>query len=241
VGQTHVEAMQERPPPHATPQPPQLAGSLVKSTQLWPHAAYGAVQPPTHDPAWQKLVAPEQTLPQPPQFCGSLSSTRQTPSQTVLPAGQTHDPEMHAWPPPQARSQLPQWFGSVAVSTQATPQLVCPGPGQPQLPFRQLWLDAHRFPHFPQFAESVRTSVQVAPQASSPAPQVVGPSGGPSGGAPPSQFPPVQVGATWQGTPVWQRFSSVRPQPVTATAARTTTQIPSSADGLPLVMRIHSR
>jgi hypothetical protein len=30
--------MQERPPPHAMPQAPQLAGSLVRSTQLCPQA-----------------------------------------------------------------------------------------------------------------------------------------------------------------------------------------------------------
>lgn len=85
---------------------------------------YGAVQPPTHVPAWQKGEALEQALPQAPQFWASLSSDRQMPSQTTLPAGQTHAPAMHDVPPPQAWSQAPQWFGSVAVSTHSSPQLV---------------------------------------------------------------------------------------------------------------------
>ena len=228
AGQTHFEATQERPPPHTTPQAPQLAESLVRSTQLWPQAEKGGVQPPTHDPAWQKPALLGQALPQAPQFCGSLASERQTPSQTTVPAGQAHDPEMHDWPPPQARSQLPQWFGSVAVSTHWSPQLVCPGAAQPQPPLRQVWLGPHRFPQPPQFAESVRRSVHVAPQAlrlAGAGRRSVGPDvhcGCPSGltsGCPPSQLAPEQVDtdASWQGTPFAQRFSPVRPQPTTAT------------------------
>jgi hypothetical protein len=66
--QTHFEATQRRPPPHTTPQAPQLAESLVRLTQLWPQTVRGGRQPPTHDPAWQKLALLGQDLPQPPQF-----------------------------------------------------------------------------------------------------------------------------------------------------------------------------
>jgi len=235
AGQTHFAATQERPPPHTTPQAPQLAELLVRSTQLWPQAVKGGIQPPTHDPARQKLALLGQALPQLPQFCGSLASERQTPPQATVPAGQAHDPAKQDWPPTQARPQPPQWFGSVAVSTHWSPQLVCPGAGQPQPPLRQVWLAPHRFPQPPQLAESVRRSVHVAPQAASPPPHVAGPSGPtsscdcPSGltsGCPPSQLAPEQIDidASWQGTPFAQRFRPVRPQPTTATR-----QIPRSA------------
>jgi len=59
------------------------------------------------------------------------------------------------------------------------------------------------------------TSTQLSPQICRPPAQVVGASGWP-----PSQLPPGQDdGITWQGTPVWQRLSSVRPQPRTAATA----------------------
>jgi len=252
AGQTHFEEAQERPPPHTTPQAPQLAESRVRSTQLWPQAVYGGVQAPTHAPAWQKAEALGQALPQAPQFRGSLASERQTPSQSMVPAGQTHAPEMHDPPPPQARSQLPQWFGSVAVSTHSSPQLVCPGAAQLQARLRQVWPAPHRFPQPPQFATSLRRSAHVSPQASRPTPQGVGTSVELSGltsrcgcasaltsGCPPSQLAPGQVDigtdASGQGSPSAQRFNPVRPQPTTATS-----QIPRNAatrGGMPTYSR----
>jgi hypothetical protein len=213
---------------------------------------YGAVQPPTHDPAWQKGAALAHALPQAPQFCASLSTDRQTPSQTTVPTGQLQDPATHASPPPHAWSQAPQWFGSVLVRTHSSPQLVCPGAEQPQLPLRQVWLAPQRWPQLPQFSASPRTSVQDAPHACRPAPQVGASVRGPSVGAsvripstgasarPPSQPPPTQIGIepSWQGTPFAHRFSSVRPQPSAVDAAAR--QIPSAARWL-LVMSNHPR
>jgi hypothetical protein len=57
---------------------------------------------------------------------------------------------------------------------------------------RQIWFAPHCLPQLPQLLESLRTSVQVAPHACWPSPQVVGPSGWPSGN-PPSQSPPGQI------------------------------------------------
>lgn len=78
-----------RPEPHAVPQAPQLASSLVRSTQVPPQQVSDAPQtepphvhvPPTH-------VSPlAQAFPQVPQLAESVWISTQTPEQSTPPPG----------------------------------------------------------------------------------------------------------------------------------------------------------
>jgi hypothetical protein len=50
AGHTHFDASHACVDVHASPQPPQLSGSAVVSTQLSPHVVNGMVQVATHAP-----------------------------------------------------------------------------------------------------------------------------------------------------------------------------------------------
>jgi hypothetical protein len=43
AGHKHLPPLQDFPPPHASPQPPQFSGSVFSLTQLSPHATFGLV------------------------------------------------------------------------------------------------------------------------------------------------------------------------------------------------------
>jgi hypothetical protein len=138
----------------ATPQAPQSALSLFRSTHALLHALRPALHVGAQLPAVQTWPAAHAT-PHPPQFCGSFVLLTQPPEQPVVPCGHTHDPPLqispgaHAWPQP---SQLP---GSLIASTQipsqststdphetgAVPALVPPVPVLP-VPVLVAWLDA---------------------------------------------------------------------------------------------------
>ena len=106
----------------------------------------------TQAPAWQKVVAPPQTLPHVPQFWGSAASEWQNPSQSWVPAGQVHDPCTQVVPWAQAWLHDPQFAGSVAVSTQALPQAVVPGAVQAHLPPEQVSAAEHAPTQLPQWS-----------------------------------------------------------------------------------------
>jgi hypothetical protein len=145
----HDELMQVLPPPHAFPQVPQLAPSVLVSLQLPPqqvvppvhalphdpqfalsfevstqtllHAVWLPLQPTVHLPATQLqvLFPPWQTLPHDPQFFASVWVSTQALVQTS-PFGHAHWPLVHVAPVAHLLPQLPQFSGLVCVLPQPT-------------------------------------------------------------------------------------------------------------------------
>jgi hypothetical protein len=72
--QEHLPALQVRPAPQSTPQPPQLVASVRVSTQRPPQRVRGEAQ--THAPAAQYCESGH-TFPQAPQLLRSLRRSRQ--------------------------------------------------------------------------------------------------------------------------------------------------------------------
>jgi hypothetical protein len=81
IGHAHALAVQSFPPPHMTPQAPQLLGSLVSFTHAPPHAVKLVGQPAVvHAPALQVDIGP-QTLPHAPQLFLSAATSTHAPLQ----------------------------------------------------------------------------------------------------------------------------------------------------------------
>src|SRR5581483_4981970 len=98
---THLPLEHSSPAAHATPQPPQLLGSLAVSMQVGdgPGPAHAAIEPQN----WP--VGPWHTLVPAGQHC-------------VFAHGETHLPATHALPAPHTLPQLPQLAVSVLMSAQ---------------------------------------------------------------------------------------------------------------------------
>jgi hypothetical protein len=101
----HTPPVHVWPEGHATPQAPQFAASLFKSTQLVPHAV--AVPGQVQAPEWHDWVGPQATL-HDPQWAGSLIET-DTPEQVW---------QASIWPS-QSSSKLPSQARGVALARQA--------------------------------------------------------------------------------------------------------------------------
>ena len=105
VGQTQTPAWQILSMSHATPQPPQLALSVVLSTQALPHKLSDPPQALPQAPPSQVAVPSEgatHPAPQAPQFCGSVMTFAHVPLQFISPTGQD---SVHANAPPLTRAQ----------------------------------------------------------------------------------------------------------------------------------------
>jgi len=77
------------------PQPPQLLGSLAKSTHILPHAALPPTHAKLHAPSRQTPAPPNGAVhvaPQPPQFFGSAAVSVQVPLQST--SGPVHSPAL---------------------------------------------------------------------------------------------------------------------------------------------------
>ena len=112
---------------HATPQAPQLAGSLAVCTQSAPHSVVPPEHESAHAPAEQRR--PEgHTAPHAPQLAGSTARFAQAPPQAESPAPHdaTQTPLEQIWATPQAVSQVPQCSTEACVSTQTPPHTDCP-------------------------------------------------------------------------------------------------------------------
>jgi len=107
---THMLIVQIRPKPHALPQVPQFARSLVRSRHVPEHAVRPVLQEAMHELALQ-VVPAAHTLPHVPQLRGSsVVSTHAVPHVVGVAAGQL---TMHALPEqisptPHAVAQSPQ-------------------------------------------------------------------------------------------------------------------------------------
>ena len=181
----------QKPPVHVWPvpqrmlHPPQLASSVLSSTQVPPQLVCLA----PHDRTSQVPVGPgeQQAMPmhsdieaghrtsQPPQLLGSFCTARHVPPQHpwLAPQGTAgqlvgavlQSPSTQVCPAAQRRLQPPQLFGSVCVGMHAVPQheraMRQPVAAQlsvVQAPPTQLCPAAHRVPQPPQLAGSVVTS-----------------------------------------------------------------------------------
>ena len=85
---TQLPAMQNCPPLHARPQPPQCDVLVSGST----HAPLQSVRPPVQTTMHAPLLhtcPPGQTVPQVPQLALSVRRSRHTPEQLVCPVAQT--------------------------------------------------------------------------------------------------------------------------------------------------------
>lgn len=141
------------------PQPPQLFGSLVTSTQpmLPPQSIAPASHthaPDTHEPEGPQL------LPQEPQFCASFDRFAQVfcAMQATSPAGQAlQAPLMHICPARHSLPQPPQFIGSLETSTQPVAQVMSPG-SHVQAPLMQVAPTKQPLPHTPQLASSTAGS-----------------------------------------------------------------------------------
>jgi hypothetical protein len=180
------------PAGHATPQPPQLAGSLSRFVHISPPGpkqpfGIGPPQvidvPPPHIPFWH--ATPDgQTMPQFPQLLGSLIMSVQigpcglghifglSGGQVVEPP--PHIPFWHATPIGQTTPQPPQFAGSlerfvqycIPVAFMQPLGAVAGQPGPPpHIPFWQATPDGQVMPQPPQFAASDFGSVQYIPPA----------------------------------------------------------------------------
>jgi hypothetical protein len=108
--------------PHEVPQVPQLAGSMVRLTQMPLHSVRPGAQaqaPLTQEPSPHEV-------PQLPQFAGSFCVLTQRPLHSVLPIGHWHVPEIHDAPAAQPTPHMPQLVTSFCVLTHWFPQRVVP-------------------------------------------------------------------------------------------------------------------
>ncbi len=121
----HTEAASFGTLAHAAAHPPQLAGSVCRSTQVPLHGVMPAGQ--AHTPPVQMSPVSGNTAPHPLQLFGSVCRSTQWPLQAVVPAGQTQTPLSHVPPPAgQVTPHPPQLPGSVCVSTHWPPHRVQP-------------------------------------------------------------------------------------------------------------------
>lgn len=154
---------------HDAPQAPQF-GSLVGSTQLFPHLSKPVVQVKPHCPLEQYGCPPggaPHTVPQVPQFCRSELVATHWPLQFVVPVGQltVQLPFEQTWPVAQALPHAPQLLLSVLSFTHALPHSVSPaGQVRTQLPVThdtEPPLGAvHALPQAPQFWASLEVLTQ---------------------------------------------------------------------------------
>jgi hypothetical protein len=166
----HVMPEQSPPtqrPPQRLPQAPQLAASLVTSTQAVPHIRRGAAQvggalvhaPPLHD------CPLAQRRPQAPQFVGSVATSTQEVPHIRRGDGQVGGarvqlPPAQPWPLGQRSPQSPQFAGSLSTLVQTDPHITCGGAQPPpQRPAVQAWPLGQRLPHALQWLASVASTV----------------------------------------------------------------------------------
>jgi hypothetical protein len=176
------------------PHPPQLTGSLWKSTHEPLQTASACVaHPAAHAALLHTAVVPEQTVPHAPQFAGSFAVLTHCVPQRVSPAGQPHLESPHVSLAPHAVVQEPQCCASLDVSTHAPPHGVSPAPHESaHTPTLQTWPAPQSSRHPPQLFGSVRRFTQTLLQDTSPG-RVHGPllaaSPGPVSGVPVSGAP----------------------------------------------------
>lgn len=159
----HSPSTQTSSRAHASLHPPQLSGSVLKSTHAsrpLPASHWWSGQLDTHCPALQ--ASPElHCLSHWPQWFGSEDVSTQSPPQSSVPARQTQLPALHIWSRLQLLSQLPQWRGSLARSKQSPLQLSSPAAHVHSPPAHAVastcW---QRSPQAPQFLKSVFVSTQ---------------------------------------------------------------------------------
>ena len=117
------------PPWQTLPQVPQLASSLLVSTQeplqFVPEAQLVAQLLPEQTCVWEHIV------PQAPQLAGLLAVDTHTPLHSASSVAQMQDEATQVVPPVHAFPHRPQLFESVPSETQAPLQLVNPGPQVP--------------------------------------------------------------------------------------------------------------
>jgi hypothetical protein len=124
----HCPALHTWPAAQVTPQPPQLRGSLLVTTQLLPHCVVPELGAHRHAPPTHWLPAPH-TLPQAPQLLGSNCVKVQVPLQVTCWGRHVamQLKPLHTWPVGHTRPQAPQLLGSLR-DTQALPHLMVPAP-----------------------------------------------------------------------------------------------------------------
>jgi hypothetical protein len=117
-GQLHEPLKQLLPAAHATPQPPQFAGSEAVATHDCPQAVSPEVHVAAQCPSEQTW--PEgQAVPHAPQFIGSAETSTHAPLQEVAPGRQPeHLPSLQATRAGHAEPQLPQLAMSALGSMQ---------------------------------------------------------------------------------------------------------------------------
>jgi hypothetical protein len=160
--------VQQRPAPHegnsagqTSPQPPQFAALVCRSTQAppVPFALRQSVWPAAHAHTPETQLATPQLTSQAPQWLSSVCRSTHAPSHAVQQA-----PAMHAAPGAQVTPQPPQFCRSLSRSMQLAPPQV----GQ-HWPWTQLARapspasGAQVFPQPPQLAGSRAVSMQTAP------------------------------------------------------------------------------
>jgi hypothetical protein len=159
-GQVEVQAPDEHacPDGHASPHPPQLAGSVWRLTQVLPHRVVPAGH--TQAPPWH--VPRPQEMPQPPQLLESVPGLTQVLPQRICPGRHElrHSPKSHTWPAAQVRPQLPQLLGSDWRRTHWVPQRVKPA-AQAHREFTHAELAPQETPQPPQLAASLAGLTQI--------------------------------------------------------------------------------
>ncbi len=164
----------------ATPQAPQLAALVLRSTQAESMAPIGptmsghAVRPPvpqpaTHAPLWH-VVPSLQTLPQRPQLASSACVFVHVVPHWVSPVLQAHFALVQRAPTAHCAPHPPQFSGSSSTSMQAAPHVVSESPAssvvhdREHTPALQTSPTPHAMPHPPQLAGSLATDVHAPPQ-----------------------------------------------------------------------------
>jgi hypothetical protein len=160
-----VPALQTWPALQTTPQPPQLAGSVVVCTQALPHRVAFCAQ--AHTPALQPTELAPHALPQAPQLLRSLAVFTHEPLQSVWNGRhmRRHMPPLQTWLALQVTPQPPQFWPSLRVLTQAPLHEVRLGLAQLHAPLTHAPPVPHDTPHAPQSLGLVWVLAQVPLQS----------------------------------------------------------------------------
>ena len=142
------------PPPHATPQPPQLLASMRMSVHAVPQSVWPPAQVLTRQlpPTQASLLA--HARPHCPQCALELCWSTHDPPHCVWPCGHAQTPERHSCPPKQT---TPTHAVSVQLPWKQTDSgsHVCDGQSLGRhAPDAHRVVDVHALPHRPQLASS---------------------------------------------------------------------------------------
>ena len=163
LGQPHSPSTHDRPGSQVVPQAAQFDGSVLRDTQLCPHAVSPATPHSVVQIPFEQTCPDSQVTPQAPQWEPLPLRSTQTPRQSVRPSPHVQAPSTQASPRPHSTWQAPQCAFS-DVGSMHSPSQASRAPGQVHEPSAHIWPGPHSMSHPPQCKEFCPRVTHSSPQ-----------------------------------------------------------------------------